>query len=99
MTNNFWPSLICHRFFFFNFFFNFKKFIYFNWRLIILQYCDGFLPYIDINQPCVHKCPPITPVSYLIYHSFNRFYLSLKFCFCFLTALQDLWDLSFLTRD
>ena len=23
----------------------------FNWRLITLQYCSGFLPYIDMNQP------------------------------------------------
>ena len=26
-------------------------FIYFSWRLITLQYCSGFLPYIDMNQP------------------------------------------------
>ena len=33
-------------------FFFFKKIIYFNWRLITLQYCSVFfLPYIDMNQP------------------------------------------------
>ena len=34
------------------------KFIYFNWRLITLQYCRVFLPYIDMNQPWVYMCPP-----------------------------------------
>ena len=32
-------------------------FIYFNWRLIALQYCGGFC-HIDMNQPCVHMCSP-----------------------------------------
>ena len=32
-------------------------FVYFNWRLIALQYC--FLPLIDMNQPWVYMCPPI----------------------------------------
>ena len=41
------------------FFFSvFKKIIYFNWRLITLQYHTGFLPYIDMNQPCVYMCSP-----------------------------------------
>ena len=26
---------------------------YFNWRLITLQYCGGFLPYIDMDQTWV----------------------------------------------
>ena len=30
----------------------------FNWRLITLQYCSGFLPYIDMNQPWAHMCSP-----------------------------------------
>ena len=29
----------------------FLKLIYFNWRIITLQYCDGFLPYINMNRP------------------------------------------------
>ena len=33
--------------------------IYFNWRLMTLQYCSGFLPYIDMNQPWVYMCPTI----------------------------------------
>ena len=37
--------------------------IYFNWRLITLQYCSVFLPYIDMNQPWVHMCfPSWTPL-------------------------------------
>ena len=32
--------------------------IYFNWRLITLQYCGGFLPYIHMNQPWVYMCFP-----------------------------------------
>ena len=35
---------------------NFKKL--FNWRLITLQYCSGFLPYIHMNQPWVYMCLP-----------------------------------------
>ena len=39
---------ICNIFFFF-----FFKFIYFNWRIITLQYCDGFClhPHESMNQP------------------------------------------------
>ena len=37
----------------------FKFFIYFNWRLITLQYCGGFFPYIDMNHPGRYMCPPI----------------------------------------
>ena len=29
----------------------FLKLIYFNGRVITLQYCDGFLPYINMNWP------------------------------------------------
>ena len=36
----------------------FKKFIYFNWRLITLQFCSGFLLYVDINEPWVYMCSP-----------------------------------------
>ena len=35
----------------------FLIFIYFNWRLITLQYCIG-LPYINMNQPQVYTCSP-----------------------------------------
>ena len=31
---------------------------YFIWRIITLQYCDGFLAYSNMNQPQVHMCPP-----------------------------------------
>ena len=41
-----------------NFILFFKyKFIYFNWRLITLQYCIG-LPYINMNPPQVYTCSP-----------------------------------------
>ena len=43
---------------FFCFCFFFKLTYYFNWRLITLQYCSGFLPYIDMNQPWVYMCSP-----------------------------------------
>ena len=36
----------------------FNQSIYFHWRIIALQYCDFFLPYIDMNQPRVSICPP-----------------------------------------
>ena len=36
----------------------FKNFIYFNWRLITLQFLWWFLPYTDMNQPWVYMCPP-----------------------------------------
>ena len=36
-------------FFFFHLFF-------ISWRLIILQYCSSFLPYIDMNQPWIYTC-------------------------------------------
>ena len=29
----------------------FLKLIYFNWRIITLQYCDGFLPYVNMHRP------------------------------------------------
>ena len=45
-------------------FFNFFKFkfIYFNWRLITLQYCIG-LPYINMNLPQVYILKPLPPSS------------------------------------
>ena len=43
-------------------------FIYCNWKLITLQYCSSFLPYIHMNQPWVYMCsqswtpfPPPSP--------------------------------------
>ena len=42
---------------FFSFFFWFLFIIYFNWRLITLQYCIG-LPYINMNPPWVYTCSP-----------------------------------------
>ena len=39
------------------FFFFIYKFIYFNGRLITLQYCIG-LPYINMNPPRVYTCSP-----------------------------------------
>ena len=41
-----------------------SKFIYFNWRLITLQYVVG-LPYIYMNQSQVYMCPTIlNPVHF-----------------------------------
>ena len=40
----------------------FLKFIYsfilISWRLITLQYCSGFLPYIEMNQPWIYMYSP-----------------------------------------
>ena len=36
----------------------FPPFIFIRWRLITLQYCCGFLPYIDMNQPWIYMCSP-----------------------------------------
>ena len=54
---------ILHKFFYFYLFFVFFfcKFIYFSWRLITLQYCGGFLPYIHMNQPWVYMSSPSWP--------------------------------------
>ena len=46
------------------------KIIYFNWRIIPLQYCNGFLPYINMNQPQVYICPPILNPTSLLTLSF-----------------------------
>ena len=42
-------------------------FIYFNWRLITLQYCI-VLPYIDMNPPQVYVCSHPGPPSHLPPH-------------------------------
>ena len=34
-----------------------KKKLCFNWRILTLQYCDGFLPYISMNWSQVYMCP------------------------------------------
>ena len=47
------PLYICITYSFF-FFFSFI----FSSRLITLQYCSGFLPYIDMNQPWIYMCSP-----------------------------------------
>ena len=40
------------------FLFYFFPIIFISWRLITLQYCSGFLPYIDMNQPWIYMCSP-----------------------------------------
>ena len=45
--------LSVHTFYKGKLFFIFKLIIYFNWKIIILQYCGIFLPYINM----VHMCP------------------------------------------
>ena len=36
----------------------FFPFIFIHWRLITLQYCSGFFPYIDMNQPWIYMRSP-----------------------------------------
>ena len=38
-------------------FFSFP-FIFISWRVITLQYCSGFLPYFDMNQPWIYMYSP-----------------------------------------
>ena len=39
----------------------FKKFIYFNWRLIALQYCSGFAIHWHESAMVVHVSPILNP--------------------------------------
>ena len=40
------------------FFFFLFSFIFISWRLITLQYCSDFFPYIDMSQPWIYMCSP-----------------------------------------
>jgi len=52
----------------------FKKLIYFSWSIITLQYCDDFLPYINMNWPQVYMCLPYADSpSHLPPHSISVF--------------------------
>ena len=50
--------ILATSFFFFGHVIFFFPFIFISWRLITLQYCSGFLPYIDMNQPWIYMCSP-----------------------------------------
>ena len=39
----------------------FNKFIYFNWRLITLQYCIGFAIHQHESARCIHMFPILNP--------------------------------------
>ena len=42
--------------------------IFISWRLITLQYCSGFLPYIDMNQSWIYMCSHPEPPSHIPPH-------------------------------
>ena len=42
------------------------SFIFISWRLITLQYCSGFLPYIDMYHPWIYMCSPSLSRSILL---------------------------------
>ena len=44
------------------FFLILNKFIYFNWRLITLQYCIGFAIHQHESATGIHMCPILTPL-------------------------------------
>ena len=62
-------QIVFHYMLFFKYYFIHFKFIYFNWRLIALQYCIGFAIHQHESATSVHVVPNPEPPSHLPPHT------------------------------